>query len=229
VRTIAFVDVETVGLDPRQHGIWEVGLILYTPPDADGKSPDDEEYVWQLPVDVASADPASLSISRYYERRWDPLRTAVDYDAVLDRVLAGVDRFGHPELAVPSNGMDRWAARFAALTAGCVVAGMVPSFDMERLDLLLRDHGAAPAWHYRPICVETLAVGCLYGRGDPDVPEYGWKPDEKRRRDVRSGLPWSSAALLDVFGVSVPDGERHTALGDARAALNLYQAVAEPT
>lgn len=54
---VAYVDIETTGLDPIRHDIWEIGLIV-----------DGQEYEWQLPVSVGKADSAALRINRYYER-----------------------------------------------------------------------------------------------------------------------------------------------------------------
>jgi len=54
---VAFLDLETTGLDPIKHEIWEIGLIV-----------DSNEYEWQLPVRVGGADSAALRINRFYER-----------------------------------------------------------------------------------------------------------------------------------------------------------------
>ena len=62
---ICFVDTETTGLDPDQHQIWEVGLIL----------PDGTEHEWTLPVDLGRADAIGLKIGRYYDRAVDAIRT----------------------------------------------------------------------------------------------------------------------------------------------------------
>lgn len=55
---VAFVDIETTGLDPELHEVWQVGLI----------TPGDEEFLWYLPVSLVGADPESLRINRYHER-----------------------------------------------------------------------------------------------------------------------------------------------------------------
>lgn len=60
---LAFVDVESTGLDPDVHEIWEVGLILR---DSEGI---EVERSWQLPVDLGRADPMALKIGRFHERR----------------------------------------------------------------------------------------------------------------------------------------------------------------
>ncbi len=113
------------------------------------------------------------------------------------------------------------AVNVHALTAGGVhIVGAVPNFDTERLAILLRRYGIEPGWHYHLIDVENLAVGYLYGKaaalmrtGDPS-----WAIDVP--------LPWDSDLLSRALGVEPPsDDVRHTALGDARWARDIYDAV----
>lgn len=108
-----------------------------------------------------------------------------------------------------------FAASFALLTRGRHLVGAVPSFDEERLRKLLRANGACPEWHYHLIDVEALAVGWIFGKGG------GAKAVES--------LPWKSDALSIACGVDPPnEEERHTALGDARWAKRLYEAICGP-
>lgn len=95
------------------------------------------------------------------------------------------------------------------LTRGATVVGAVPNFDAEVLDNMLRRIGFCPAWHYHLQDFETLIVGYLRGQGKP-VPE----------------LPWRSDDLSRLIGVEPPgDEDRHTALGDARWARRVWDAV----
>jgi DNA polymerase III epsilon subunit-like protein len=87
-------------------------------------------------------------------------------------------------------------------THGAHIVGAVPNFDTEVLDRLLRAHGLIPAWHYHLVDVETLAAGVL-----------GLRP------------PWNFDKVLDEFGLTYDEKDRHTALGDARMARALYDAV----
>jgi hypothetical protein len=100
--------------------------------------------------------------------------------------------------------LDPGAAAFLVeeATRGAVLVGAVPSFDEETLDRLLRDHGLCPTWNYHLGDVEALAAGRL-----------GVRP------------PWKLDQFLTAFGIVVPEGDRHTALGDARAARDLFDAV----
>lgn len=94
------------------------------------------------------------------------------------------------------------------LTAGCHLVGAVPSFDEERLRRLLNAHQVKHSWHYHLVDVEALAVGYLAGLGVDIAP------------------PWNSDDLTERLGVVVPvDDVRHTALGDARWAMAIYDAV----
>jgi hypothetical protein len=88
------------------------------------------------------------------------------------------------------------------------IVGAVPNFDTERLTMLLRDHGGRkPEWHYHLIDVETLAIGALVSGG------------------TAVELPWDSDAISNLVGVHVRIEERHTAMGDVRWAMQIYDAV----
>jgi len=103
---------------------------------------------------------------------------------------------------------DEVATKVAQLTHGAHLVGAVPNFDAEVLAPLLRSHGLTPAWHYHLVDVENLAVGWLAGQGKPVSP------------------PWSSTELTEAAGVEpAAEEERHTALGDARWAMRLYDAI----
>lgn len=197
-----FIDTETTGLDPDRHAIWEVALI----------TPDGNEHVWQFPVDEMSADPFALDIGRYWDRRWSddndvPVLTAI-YGAHERRSR----RKNFPDEGRAIRPSRVWAQHFRDLTAGCHLAGAVVSFDEERLRRLLRSLGVLPRWHYHLIDVEALAVGYLM------------------REPVRAGfdgsmLPWKSDELSAELDVTVSEEDRHTALGDAKWAMRVYDAV----
>lgn len=59
---ILFVDVETTGLDPDRHHLWEIAVV-----DEAGETLLDA----QIHVDLTTADPAALRINGYYRRRWE--------------------------------------------------------------------------------------------------------------------------------------------------------------
>jgi DNA polymerase III epsilon subunit-like protein len=95
-----------------------------------------------------------------------------------------------------------FAREFSRLTAGAYLIGAVVSFDEQRLAKLLRANGACPGWNHHIIDVRALAAGAV-----------GAHP------------PWHHDSIAAKLGVPpVPPAERHTALGDARMALNIYDA-----
>lgn len=179
---ISFVDVETTGLDPDLHQIWEVAI---TRVDHQGR---DESMSWFLPVDLSRADPVSLDIGQFYSR----------HPSQPD---------SHPKVGADgrtTSSLDRFAAQFARLTRNTHLAGMVVSFDEERLRKLLRANGQCPAWHYHIVDIEAMCAGRL-----------GWNP------------PWDSTNLSKAMGVNPEDYERHTAAGDVAWGIDLYNAVME--
>lgn len=134
---IAFVDTETLGLDPDRHAIWEVGLILFNPARPGSRY----EAAWQIQLSdeqIEAGDPIGMEIGRFADR----------YDASM------------------ATSPERFCETFSGLTDGCHLAGNVVSFDEERLRRLLLNHGAKPGWHYHLIDVENLAVGYLAAKGE---------------------------------------------------------------
>jgi hypothetical protein len=103
------------------------------------------------------------------------------------------------------------ARKFADLVDGRHLVGAVPSFDEERLRAMHAKYVSGQAtsfpWHYHLIDVEAMAVGYLAARG------------------VATPLPWKSHDLSAALGVVMPVEDEHTALGDARWAKALYEAM----
>ena len=102
------------------------------------------------------------------------------------------------------------------------VVGAVPNFDTERIALLLRRFGLEPGWHYHLIDVENLAVGYLRA-----VARWAPLPAgvAKKLRDAGTP-PWDSDTLSLACDVAPPgEGVRHTAMGDVRWAMALYDRI----
>lgn len=96
-----------------------------------------------------------------------------------------------------------FAQEFEQLTRNAYLVGAVVSFDEQRLAKLLRAHGACPGWNYHLVDVRALAAGAV---GAPP--------------------PWNHEDILRKLRVPpVPTEDRHTALGDARMAMHIYDAV----
>lgn len=97
--------------------------------------------------------------------------------------------------------IGEWCQEFAHLTAGAHLVGAVISFDEERLRRLCQKFNVETSWHYHLVDVEALVAGKL-----------GIAP------------PWKSDDLAAAVGVTLSEEDRHTALGDARWARDLYDA-----
>ena len=179
----------------------------------------EDESVWHLPVDLSRADPKSLEMNGF------------------------VDRYNHwdtPAEERPALLAD-FAQEFARLTRGLTLVGTNPAFDERALWTLLRSNGECPLWHYRTICVSTLAAGYVSGRvrglarAALSVPQAntlaeaggGRVPDISQfNLDTSAAIPpWNSNDLSRAVGVDPDDFDRHSALGDVRWAKAVYEAV----
>ena len=172
---IAFVDIETCGLD-LDDPVWEIAVIRRDP-----GGPDIEHHMFVTHGSACTGLPDRFRDD--HDRRYDASRAVSPEGAAAELTrIFGADR---PHFV-----------------------GAVPNFDDARLGALLRRHGVPILpWHYHLICVEALMVGALAARG------------------VRAPLPWRSDDLAARFGVEIRDADRHTAMGDARWARDIYDAV----
>lgn len=159
-----------------------------------------DEYAWQLPVDLSRADPNGLRVGRFYERRAKIGKTS--NVATLHRVQWPRPGTIEPKWDAVGLPVAATAATVARLLDGNHVVGAVPSFDAAFLGPWLRAHGHAATWHYHLVDVEALAAGQL--QAEP---------------------PWNSQDLSRGVGVDPKGFDRHTALGDARWAKAIYEAV----
>ena len=180
--SLVFLDTETTGLD-LDDDIWEFAGIRR---DLDGAQTELHLFIEH------DAEKADLHL---------PEKFLADHDARFDaeHAVSRTDaaRLIH-RLLLPSDDGTK-----------VHVVGAVPSFDTERLALLLDGAGFIPPWHHHLIDVEALAVGFLEGT----QPRY------------RTPLPWNSDGLSRRLGVEPPTAGRHTAMGDALWAMSLYDAV----
>lgn len=199
--TQAFVDKETTGLDPDpgRHEIWEWAAIIRDHPDPNLNGP----WCWQLPVDVARLDPVAADINGFHRRYTAPPAGMALLTACPPRYTAATHT--HPGDYILQGAL---AAHIVGLLANRATwIGNVPNFDVRFAVPWLRARGQLPdwpdtPWHYRLVCVENLAAGMLC------IPP-----------------PWDSDDLYARLGVSVAPADRHTALGDARAAELAYDAI----
>lgn len=198
--TLAFVDTETTHLDPRHGDAWEIAVIRRR---EDGV---DTEYLWQIRPDLATADPVSLKIGKFRERfavpdGWDAIKFIPS---------------GPPMRSLlPAMLFDLQEA-----LSGAVIVGSNPGFDVAFLTKLLQRHGRKLPWHYRPIDIATLAAGYEHGKAASNPGgDYLFPADFPQH-------PYKSYDLSRAVGVEPPTAEAaHTALGDARWARDVHDAI----
>lgn len=163
----------------------------------------DTEYEFRIRPDLSNANPKALEINRYHERTAAPDWTWDD-----------------PHTA---------ATRMYHLLNGAVLIGSNPAFDADMIrNLFARYYDDAKPWHYRTLDIATFAAGRVYGQAERmtrhtcDAAHYG-------KVDEALGWPWSSYRTSELVGVPRPSGAAaHTALGDARWARDVWDAVTQP-
>ena len=168
-RPLVFIDTETTGLH-RTRRPWEIAII---------RRHGNEQTRLHLCVDVAdldlaSADPAGLSISGFHRRhpqaRQRPLHIPRVYPAAQAAEL-----------------VDQW-------TADATVIGVIPRFDTECLAEMFGRQGLTPRWQTGLVDVVPLAVAAVRGTGRDPEPEFG---DLSRQCGVK---PPSGAARHTALG-----------------------------
>lgn len=206
---IVFADVETTHVDPQAGHIWELALIIRDLSDG----PEDVERLWQIRPDLTEADPMALRVGGFYER----------FEILKQEIGATVE--------CPTGDEDRWfdgslnvAAEVAKLIDGAVLVGQNAQFDAAHLAAFLNRNGQAYTAHYRPICVTTMAAGFLHGlKAERDaISDWGGVMPPAAASQSASALPWSSKDIARAVGVTPEDFDTHTALGDARLAMHLW-------
>lgn len=161
------------------------------------------EHRWFLPLtakEIARADEIALDVGGFHVRH--PQGNA--YNGL------DLDAFVGPPRGVAQD--------IARLTHGAHLCGAIVSFDAYRLERLLAREDIKQSWHYHLIDVESMAIGFVCGQEKALV------------EDVQAALsiPWKADALhRAILGDALDDPrfEKHTALGDARMAKAVYDAI----
>lgn len=192
---LCFIDTETTSLRPDRRA-WEIGIVARGPGRAD------VEHHWfidERELDLANADAMSLSIGRFYERhphyRLDRESTGTDTESEYDALRL-----------------------VEAITRGAHLVGAIVSFDADVLGQRMRANGICPSWHYHLVDIEALAIGYLCHKAEAER-----MTDEITREFLTP--PWKSDDLSRALGITVSNEDRHTALGDAKWAMRIYDAV----
>lgn len=206
-RPLAFVDTETTGLDPRKHDAWEIAIILRRP------GVMDLEYLFQLRTSLVNADPKALEINRREQRF-----------AVPDGEFAVELPTAHRTMAVPHTEATLMHSLMDILD-GAHLVGSNPAFDDRFLTKLFNEAGLPPRWHYRTVDIAALAVGHLYGQAYT-LTKQNCDAEYYNRADNLLADGWRSYELSRLMGIEPPNKEAaHTALGDARWARDVYDAI----
>jgi hypothetical protein len=203
---LCFLDTETTSLRPDRRA-WEIGLIVRDP--LAGVYDIQREHHWFVraeDLDLGNADPFALKVGRFYDRH-------PDYTP------------GIPEGAVPEAYV---LSKVEKLTRGAHLVGAVPNFDAEVLSTRMRAHGILPSWHYHLVDIGPLAAGWLHRHAAVLENREATMDEAARLREIAQP-PWNSDELTGALGVSVEEEDRHTALGDAKWAMAVYDAVTGKT
>ncbi len=198
-RTVVAVDIETVSLHPSGV-VWEFGAVRRSAEPTAGTW----RRTWSVMLkdpDLRHADPEALAVGRFYDR----------HNSSKGPLLSGVD----------------FARRIEEATANAVVLVNNAAFDIPRMERVLRSHARLPRWWYRPIDVVDMGRGwiasnmALAAAVSHEIETEMWS--DLVGRDPHQ---MSSAEVSRALGVPLPnDDERHTALGDARWVLRMYDAI----
>lgn len=188
---LAFIDVETTGLNPLIHEAWEVGLAVRS---------DEGTQVshWLLPVaKMQVADLKALEIGAFHQRH-----------------PAGYAYRPDPQNPEGLTDPTVFARDFAAQTLGCHWVGMVPSFDEGWVRGMVIAAGLTHGWHYHLIDVEALAAGYISGRAHSvEAPSQhppwtshdlsravGVDPSDFPRHTALGDVAWAMAIYDAVMG-----------------------------
>ena len=196
---VAFIDTETLGLDPDVNPVWEVGLIL----------PDGTERQWHVKVtdrDIALAHPKALEISQFHER-YGKERQPDEPEWVARDLYDLLPKGTHLAGAVVSFDEER-------LRRLMWKHGYSPRWHYHLIDVEALAAGYLGG--------QAAAGQEIRGADNEDEAEVG------RSYLSIASPPWDSEELSKALGVEPDKFDRHTALGDARWAKAIYAAAIGP-
>jgi DNA polymerase III epsilon subunit family exonuclease len=145
IHNLAFIDVETTGLNPDVHEIIELGVVLARQIPQEGKGPAlevVEEFEYKIiPERLFNADPESLKINGYTSEKWTDAKP-------LKEVMED----------------------FAKRTQGASFVAHNVSFDLEFIKRAFERAGVKNLMHYHKIDTISLAFAKLYH--DPKAEKF---------------------------------------------------------
>lgn len=196
---IVSVDVETTGLYPGYHEVWEVGLV----PVDSGR---EHMYFQFQPTELENSESKALQVGGFYER-FDWIG---DPRFARDMLVEGVIKDEEEETEKPSGhkavtGAAEACWRMAKELEGATIMGLNPHFDADFMEALFHKYGHAKTWSHRFIDLGSYAAGA-------------WGA-----RNVLSGKAITDR--MEAHGVVNDD--IHNAYADARWNVDAYQAILE--
>jgi len=145
VHKLAFIDLETTGLDPEIHEIIEVGCIIVRQIPREGMGPTvevAEEFVFKVrPEHIEDADPEALAINGYSEEGWKDARPLKEVLEIL-----------------------------AKKTKGTIMVGQNVTFDWVFLEKAFVQMDIKPRMHFHRIDLIPMAFVKLYN--DPNAQKF---------------------------------------------------------
>lgn len=114
-----------------------------------------------------------------------------------------------------ARGTHDAALAIHGITEEAIIAGSNPSFDMDRLELLLREEFLIPSWHHHPLDIPSMVLGQIARSVVAATVELG--------EEIGLLLKWNSNQLSRRLTVNPDDFPRHTAMGDVQWCLAQWQ------
>ncbi len=144
-QTLAFIDIETTGLDVTRHEIIEIGVVLV---DASLQNQDtytilDTFHFKIRPMHITQADPQALRINHYDPSQWQEAIT-----------------------------LQEALVQLSEKTKGAVMVGHHVAFDLMFLDRAFKETGVANMMHYHVLDTVSLAYSKLPEYRE-DISRYG--------------------------------------------------------
>ena len=198
--TYGVVDLETTGLDMREHVICEAAVIIYGP-DADGVYDVTDHFAFVpnvAPQSLGFASPEALAVNRWYERRrYLEMLSSVETDRAWRNVADALD--------------------------GATLVAANPAFDAKFLarELSLR-LDLDEMWHYRLLDVQAMTMGA--GRQALIMGSALGITGGAEKAAVMRPPSFPECITLWSLDGYVRPGTEHTALGDAAMTLRVLQA-----
>ena len=145
--SLAFIDLETTGLEPGKHEIIEIGCIIVSQKEVDGKIIFEEKEAFEIkvkPINLENADHVSLRINHYNEADW---LFAVDLNKALEVLSIKVKN--------------------SIMVAHNVI------FDWNFLDKAFTETGVENSLHYHKLDTISIAFAKLYK--NPEIQRFSLK------------------------------------------------------